>query len=592
MQINPEAVILAVGAVVAFLQVGYVWQRRSAPGAFYFMLLMVDIGVWGLAGCLEALAIDPSTKIFWAKASYLGIAPIGSLWLCFSLYYRGRPGWFTGKRTLWLFLVPLIVVLLTFSNEAHGLIWSEITPLTEEPGSALVYSHGPAFWLHTLYVYALLVAGTVILVRTVLRSPSLYRSQVSLLLAGAGVPWIANFLYISGWNPFPGVDITPLAFTITGVMMSAAIFRYQLLDLMPVAYDALFLQMNSGALVLDAQERVVDINPSAQQFLEADRQVVGKPVFAILEPFPEMSAQLQCKDKVRFETHLEHGSNPRWVAVNTTPLLDRRGHPGGRLIVLDDISALKSAEAELRLAHAEALEANQLKTQLLANISHDLRTPLGAIIGFTDMLRSEVFGPISTEQHRIFGEIIDSANQLLIFVNNLIGQAQIETGKIVFKNRPFDVQELLEPVQAHVALQAKKKGILLEMNVDETLANPLCGDVYWLRQVLLNLVSNAVKFTENGKVTVTLSQVEDENWIIQVSDTGIGIPRSEQARIFEAFQQVDGSPTRRFQGSGLGLSIVHQLTTLMGGNVRVESEEGTGSIFTVRLPAARLEMIA
>jgi PAS domain S-box-containing protein len=270
--------------------------------------------------------------------------------------------------------------------------------------------------------------------------------------------------------------------------------------------------------------------------------------------------------------------------MTITPLAPQGGAPTHFIAIKQDVSARKYAEEALRLAHQEAVEANRMKTQLLANVSHDLRTPLGAIIGFADMLRSGVYGQLEPDQSNATGEIIDSANQLLMFVNNLIGQAQIETGRIMLKNRPFAATELTDVARSTGGMLAAKKGLALECEVAADLPQPLPGDAYWLRQVVLNLVNNAVKFTELGSVKVRLFPVDREAWAIQVADTGIGIPPDAQAKIFEAFQQVDGSATRKYGGSGLGLSIVKQLTTLMGGRIELHSVVGQGSTFTVCLP--------
>jgi PAS domain S-box-containing protein len=270
--------------------------------------------------------------------------------------------------------------------------------------------------------------------------------------------------------------------------------------------------------------------------------------------------------------------------MTITPLVQADGSITHFIAIKQDITLRKQAEAALKQAHDEAVQANRLKTQLLANVSHDLRTPLGAIIGYAEMLQSGVFGQQGDGQRQANGEILDSANQLLAFINNLIGQAQLETGRVILHSRPFEPGRIVEDVFASVRYHAEKKGLELRCEIDPGLPNPLTGDDYWLKQIVLNLVNNAVKFTDHGAVTTRLFSPAQGQWAIQVADTGIGIPPEHQEMIFSPFQQVDGSPTRRRGGSGLGLSIVKQLAETMGGRVSVESRPGQGATFTVVLP--------
>jgi signal transduction histidine kinase len=205
------------------------------------------------------------------------------------------------------------------------------------------------------------------------------------------------------------------------------------------------------------------------------------------------------------------------------------------------------------------------------------------------MIRSGVFGEVSEQQQNAASEIIDSVNQLVAFVNNLIGQAQLETGKLVLKERLFESDELFEAARTTASMLAKKKGLAIECTVADGFPARLKGDPYWLRQIVLNLVNNAVKFTESGSVRVHLYQPNPENWAIRVSDTGIGIPPEAQETIFDPFRQVDGTVTRKYSGSGLGLAIVKELTDLMGGRVYLNSVVGKGTEFTVVLPLLQEE---
>ncbi|OQY33904.1 MAG: hypothetical protein B6I38_03050 [Anaerolineaceae bacterium 4572_5.1] len=274
-----------------------------------------------------------------------------------------------------------------------------------------------------------------------------------------------------------------------------------------------------------------------------------------------------------------------WESQLISPVRDEAGEVTHYVAIKDDVSQRKEMEHALALAHEEALVASDLKTQLLANVSHDMRTPLGAILGYTEMLQSGVFDPLTKEQMEATRAVSASTQRLLDFVNNLLSQSQIEIGKVVLKLTPFEPARLLETMGGEISL-ARTKGLIVETEIDPELPARIYGDYYWLGQVLHNLFSNATKFTSPpGKIHVALMQHDEDNWIMRVSDTGKGIPKNAQEYIFESFRQVDGAPNRaELTGSGLGLSIVKHLVTLMKGEIQVESEAGKGSVFTVILP--------
>ena len=272
-----------------------------------------------------------------------------------------------------------------------------------------------------------------------------------------------------------------------------------------------------------------------------------------------------------------------WERMTITPVMNADGEITHFVAIKEDITERKRLEEALRQARDRAEEASRLKTQLIGNVSHDMRTPLGGILGFTEMLLDQALGPITEKQRKALGHILSSTQTLLDFINDLIHQAELESGQLRLKPRPFTAAELLKVVPTYAGL-ARSKGIRLHTEVDKALPEPLYGDLYWIRRLIGNLLSNAIKFTDEGHIWIRLLRYDEERWAIQVEDTGVGIPPDKQKIIFEPFSHVDDSPTRRHQGSGLGLSIVAQLVELMHGEIQLESTPGQGSTFTIILP--------
>lgn len=240
--------------------------------------------------------------------------------------------------------------------------------------------------------------------------------------------------------------------------------------------------------------------------------------------------------------------------------------------------------SELAQARDQALAASRLKTELLAKVSHELRTPLSVILGFTEMLQLGIYDPLTDKQQGVVAEVIGSTHDLTNMVKELLDQAQLDAGKLKLNPGPFALTDLVEGALSRINILAQTKGLTLTSAIAPDMPAALVGDQARLQQILVNLVGNAVKFTQTGAVKVCFYRPDPAHWAFQVSDTGPGIPLEAQSYIFEPFRQVDGSITRQQGGAGLGLSIVKQLTSLMGGDITLESNVGQGSTFTVVLP--------
>jgi signal transduction histidine kinase/CheY-like chemotaxis protein len=242
-------------------------------------------------------------------------------------------------------------------------------------------------------------------------------------------------------------------------------------------------------------------------------------------------------------------------------------------------------ESDLRKAVAAADAANRAKSDFLATVSHEIRTPLNAILGMTELLRET---KLSTDQEEFSRTVHSNAEALVAMVGDLLDSFKIEAGQIDLEQVPFDVREVVEGVGEILMVRAEARDVDLAVHVHPDVPRQLVGDSNRLRQILLNLVSNAIKFTEKGEVSMVAiaSPMKDGRWelVLRVLDTGIGIAPEAQERIFEPFVQAESSTTRRFGGTGLGLNIVRSLVNLMGGTVALRSEVGKGSLFTVTVP--------
>jgi len=256
----------------------------------------------------------------------------------------------------------------------------------------------------------------------------------------------------------------------------------------------------------------------------------------------------------------------------------------GIIAVTRDISALKKIEVDLTAARDAAEEVSRAKSRFLANMSHELRTPLNAIIGFSDIMRQEILGPMGNERYREYAGLIrDSGQHLVDLISDLLDMSKIEAGKFAIDAKPFELGALIEECLNMVRVTADNAGVILARDLAEELPS-LIADRRALKQSLINLLSNAIKFTPaEGRVTVAAHN-DGDALLLQVRDTGVGIPEKDLARIGRPFEQVEGDLQRMHKGTGLGLSLVKALAELHGGEMQIDSALGDGTTVSLRLP--------
>jgi diguanylate cyclase (GGDEF)-like protein/PAS domain S-box-containing protein len=340
--------ILIFCSLFSILLAVVIHQREKTPAAGVFALLTIAVAIW--AGCYaaELYSTQLPWMVFWASCAYFGILLVPPAWLAFTLAYTGQEALLTRRLMLLLSIVPLLMLALLWSNPAHGLFYTQVELANSPAGTIAVYTHGPVFWVNAAYSYILLIVGSILLIRSLFANHYPLRGQVFALLAAILVPWIGNGLYLSEVNPLHPLDLTPLAFIFTGVAVLWALLAYRFLDIIPVAQAHLIANLQDGLIVLDKQQRVVEINPAAEAIfsLKADA-LIGRQAAQVDWGCASLLPALLQRQGTATKIEMGEWENRRIFDLRATPLKNRAGNENGRMIVLRDITERVKADESL-----------------------------------------------------------------------------------------------------------------------------------------------------------------------------------------------------------------------------------------------------
>ena len=563
--------------------------RRGVPGGPAFGWMMLAIALWSFTSGIHALIDDRGARILIAKLQYLGVAPIGVLWLLFTTQYS-RIAWPAPRLSrLLVWVVPVATLVLAWTNEQHGFYWSAITEVQTTAGRRLAYGGAGWYWVQVTYSYFLILIGTATLVRGLRRFPPPYRRQTALIIAGAIVPWIANLLYVSRAVPVSGLDLTPVAFAVSGACFTWGMFRYRLFGLVPVARDMVVDCMDDGVIVLDAQRRLVDLNIAAERYTGCGAAALGRPIDEVVAWWNEAVAD---------DRPLANGQpalikvepGPRYFEVRVTAVRDSQQRFVGWLVMIHDVSNRRRNEAE-RYAFDRRLQEQQKSESLMVlagGVAHDFNNLLTGILGNADLLA--ILAAHDSDQKRAAEAIVIGAQRAADLVSKML--AYSGGGRVVAQHVDLDslVKEMVDllgaSVARHCTLNYHSPGPLPLVETDPT----------QIRQVVLNLIINAAEaVADAGVITVetgeetldrdTLRKMTFGNDVaagryvfIDVVDNGIGMNEHTLARMFDPFYSTKDT------GRGLGMAAVRGIVRSHRAALRVTSAEGQGTRFRVWFP--------
>jgi PAS domain S-box-containing protein len=630
MQWTPVLIPLQLGFLLNYAIAVYALAKRSHIKTTLFSFYMFSLAWWSFFKVLQTIVVAEALKFTFLRLQYIGITTVPVLWLLFVMaaaeagFYRkgnekrgGHASFFFSRFSL--FLVPAFTLIAVWTNHLHGFFWKTAGAAPHGGLFLLETEWGPGFGIHTVYSYTLFVAAAVVLIRGIRRFEGYRKNQLTVLLAAELLGLFVNMLYITGLQPFFSIDLTAASFSVTGIIMAIALLKYHLLEIIPVVKNSLIESLERSQIlhqsVQTQLERYVFMVTASRDFMSLinreyiyeaisdsfceayerrREEIIGKHVKDLwgeetFEKFVKPNLERCFKgERVIEEAQFHFGTErEKHLEVCYNPFYGDESTVTHAAVVTRDITRYKQVEQELKKAKDEAEIANRAKSEFLAAMSHEIRTPMNAIIGMTDIT---LHSQLTPEQRDDLTTVKVSAENLLNIINDILDLSKIEAGKVELEFVDFDINETLYHIIKTVDLAAKKKKLHLDFSVDPAVPRHLKGDPYRLRQVLLNLLSNAIKFTETGGVTLTVtdrstrhvsnSKQETPSYLLfSVEDSGVGIPEDKKEKIFESFTQADSSTTRRYGGTGLGLTICRQIVRIMGGEIWAENKPGGGSIF-------------
>ena len=340
--------LLVVGGAVSIWLSGFTWYRRGLPGAKSLALVMLASAFWSLCYTAELISNDLPSKVFWAKMKYFGVVGGPVAWLAVAHIYIGRERWLTPRNLALLGIVPLITLLTVWTSDWHGLFWSNVRLETVGGLSFRVSKHGPWYWFLVTYSYLLIMYSTILVLYSTIRTREQYRAISVVILIGVLMPLMGNVFYVFGYAPFTHLDLTSFGFTATGLAGAFAMLRFRFLDLVPVAHHAVIESMTDALIVLDDQNRIVEINPTARNLIgPMASNAVGEKAEKILSAWPELVEKGHNAEPYS-EISLHHHEIKLYFDLHISPLYNPRGRLTGRLFLLHDITERKLSEETLR----------------------------------------------------------------------------------------------------------------------------------------------------------------------------------------------------------------------------------------------------
>ena len=548
----------------------YMFRGGSTYAQKLMMAFMIAELVHNAGYLLELQAQTLQEAMMAVKVEYLGGSIVAIFFMMFILNYCGHKEYILLERAL--LLCGCAVIIMVWTSPMHSLYYKAIEFSDSGLYPHLILTYGPGFYFYfvmcTIVPWAICFA--VLLTSIHKEQNAKRRGKLRFIIIGSSCMAFVLLLYVL--RVFPeGYDPTPVAMGIMLFTLVVFVWNRKDFDLTRMAANTVLNALGDCMITLDENKKVLLYNDAAKEMYP---DITLYQYIDHVEDFPQhiFEGEACC----RFERDDKHYEG------HVRTLEDLEHIVRGYTILITDVTSIQEHIQKVNEMREKAEEANRAKSDFLANMSHEIRTPMNAVVGMSELIIEESRG---RKMYDYACNIKSAALNLLSIINDILDISKVEAGKMELIESDYYIQVLVNDTVNLVQMAAAQRGLKMQVDMDEDIPYQLWGDVGRIRQMLINILNNAIKFTRKGYVSLSVSSeyIDKENINLRfvIEDTGIGIKEEDLASIFEAFQQLDMSKNRMTEGTGLGLPITKSLVTLMQGDIQVESEYGKGTKFII-----------
>lgn len=558
------------------------FQKKRQLNTKALGLYQFFAGIWAFSYLGELLLPTVQQKMLTAVIAYTGLPFVPVLSFIIITNYVFPDVFIKRRQVLYLMIVPVITFLLISTNQFHELFYKNVHLLNVSGFNVLGKDAGIWFYVHVIYSYTMLMGSAITLVIYLFRSTQIFRSQTIILIIAIALPWVSNMFYVfNGTNRF---DYTPIAFIFSGGFLIWGMNSLKLFDIVPAARAQVFESMLDSVFVVDARERIVDMNLSARM-LVGEKKLLGKFLYELKDQLPSSLVDIFVKPPGEHEVVIGDAT----YAALISALVDTQTSLQGKIVSLRDITARKKAEISLmetenilRANEKNLIEINASKDRFFSIIAHDLKSPFTGIIGLVEILTDDFYSLSTEEQFKLLSSLKELSENTLKLLENLLQWAWSQTGKIRFEPRSLTVKLLINNCIIALHHTAELKNVKLDADISSDTV--VFGDEEMIGSIFRNLISNAIKFSRSGDTIRIHCEQQSDGYHFQVQDSGIGISPEGIDKIFRIDQSYSQKGTAGERGTGLGLILCKEFIEKHNGRIWVDSTVGKGSTFTVLFP--------